>query len=178
MMKKLLLWATVCTVATMSVVRAEKLEKIAYPTADDASFIISVPSNWKMEQAEEAGDYFHLTSPTGAVFSFRTIKGDEKTLNAAIEASVKDLNERFNEMDLGDAEDWKPHGLSGFYATGHGKEKEDGTPVRVAVAWCALEDGKIAELWFVADLDDEKGINQASDIANSLEAPEARGESD
>jgi hypothetical protein len=172
MTKTFLLWAAVCVVTMTSLVRAAEMDKIAYPTADAASFVITVPSNWKMEPAEEEGDYFHLSSPTGAVFSFRTIEGGEKALNKAIEASVKDLNERFNEMNLGDAEDWKPHGLTGFYATGHGKEKDDGTPVRVAVAWCALTDGKIAELWFVADLDDEKGINQASDIANSLESPE------
>jgi hypothetical protein len=171
MMNKFLLWAAVCTVAVGSMARAEELDKIAYPTADKASFVIEVPSSWKMEQAEEEGDFFHLISKSDAVFSFRTIDGDKDTLDEAIKASVKDLNAKFDNLDLGDAQDFTPHGLTGFYATGTGKEKEDGTPVRVGVAWCALKDGKIAELWFVADADDEKGIGQAENIANSLEAP-------
>ena len=171
MTKKFFLWATVCTVAVVSMVRAEEMDKIAYPTADKASFVIEVPSSWKMEQAEEEGDFFHLVSKNDAVFSFRTIEGGKDALDEAIEASVKDLNAKFDKLELGDAQDWTPHGLTGFYATGTGKEKEDGTPVRVGVAWCALKDGKIAEMWFVADADDEKGLGQAEDIANSLEAP-------
>jgi hypothetical protein len=74
-------------------------------------------------------------------------------------------------VKLGDAEDWKPNGLTGLYA---GKDKEDGTPIKVGVGWCALEDGKIAEMWFVADEADAKGIKQAEDIANSPPRKAAR----
>jgi hypothetical protein len=37
---------------------------------------------------------------------------------------------------------------------------EDGTPIKVGVGRCALEDGKVAEMWFVADEADAKGINR------------------
>jgi hypothetical protein len=39
------------------------------------------------------------------------------------------------------------------------------------MGWAALNDGKIAEFWFVGDHDDEKGIAIAEKIANSLKAP-------
>jgi len=150
--------------------RAEDMDKIAYPTADAPSFIISVPSSWEMTQAKEEGDYFHLHGPTGAVFSFRTIKGSEKALEKAMKDTLEMANDMFTDVKMGDAEDWKPDGLDGFYATGQGKDK-DGTPVRIAMCWCALNDGNIAEVWFVADLDDSKGMDLASNIANSLKSP-------
>jgi hypothetical protein len=33
-------------------------------------------------------------------------------------------------------------------------------PIEVGVGWCALEDSKVAEMWFVADEADAKGINR------------------
>jgi hypothetical protein len=165
------------TFAFAPLVHAAGLQKIAYPTAEEASFVISAPKSWEITAAENDGDYFHLESPSGAVFSFRTIAGNEESLNAAIEKSVKDLNKRFDAVELGDAEDWKPNGLTGLYAVGTGKEKDDGTPIKVGLGWCALEDGKIAEMWFVADEADAKGLKQAEDIANSLTAPEGGQES-
>lgn len=149
----------------------EEVDKIAYPTAENASFVISVPSDWKMTQAEEEGDFFHLDGPTGAVFSFRTIKGSEDSLKAAIDDSVQELDKKFDDVELDDPQDWKPDGLSGFYAVGKGKEKKDGTPVRVGLAWCALNDGKIAEMWFVCDLTDNEGMSAAEKIVNSLQSP-------
>lgn len=152
--------------------RAAEMQQIAYPTADKPSFIITVPSDWEMTQAEKEGDFFHLDGPTGALFSFRTIEGTQESLDDAIKESLKDAAEMFDDLDMGTAEDFKPDGLQGFYATGKGKDKKDGTPVRIGMAWCALNDGTIAELWFVSDLDDTKGMNAASDIANSLKSPQ------
>lgn len=171
-MKYLLALTLPCLLAFSQIARAEdELQKIAYPTADEASFVITAPESWKMTAAEDAGDYFHLESPTDAVFSFRTIEGNEDSLKEAIEDCVKDLSERFNDLELGDAEDWKPNGLSGLYAVGTAKEKEDGNPIKIGVGWCALEDGKIAEMWFIADEADAEGMKQAENIANSLSAP-------
>jgi len=172
MLKSFAALALASTLAFASFARADdELEKIAYPTADEASFVISAPKSWEMTAAEEAGDYFHLESPSGAVFSFRTIEGTEKSLNTAIEESVKDLSERFKDVELGEAEDWTPNKLTGLYAVGTGKDKEDGSALKFGIGWVALEDGKIAEMWFVADDADTKGIKQAEDIANSLSAP-------
>jgi len=157
------------TLTTPNAAAAEK-QKIAYPSADDASFIITVPKNWELTPAKEDEDYFHVEGPTGAIFSFRAIPGGKDSLDEAIEAMVKDIHERFKDMELGDAQDWKPNGLTGFYAIGTGKDKE-GVPIRIGVAWCALNDGKIAEAWFITDLSDEKGLDQANEIINSIESP-------
>jgi hypothetical protein len=169
---KRLIAALALSLAPLShTVQAAETQTIAYPTAEEASFLITAPENWKITPAEQAGDFFQLEGPTGAIFSFRTIEGTEKSLDAAIKESVKELNERFDDMQLGDAEDWKPHGLTGLYAVGTGKIKGEDTAVKVGVGWCALEDGKIAEMWFVAEDSDTKGIKQAEDIANSMSAP-------
>lgn len=150
---------------------AEDTSVIAYPTIEEASFIIETPSDWELTPAEEAGEYFHLEGPTGALFSFRTIDGDESALQEAIQDTLTDINELFTDVELGDAQDWTPAGLTGFYATGSGKDK-DGTGVRIGVAWVALNDGKIAQVWFVADNDDAKGMRVAEGIANSIASPE------
>lgn len=144
---------------------------IAYPTIDDARFTIETPSDWEMTPAEEDGDFFHLQGPTGAIFSFRTIDGDESALQEAIEGTLAHIGKLFTDIDMGDAQDWTPAGMPGFYATGSGKDK-DGTAVRIGVAWVALNDSKIAQVWFVSDVDDAKGMRAAEAIANSLASPQ------
>ncbi len=150
---------------------AEETTLIAYPTLEETSFTIEVPDSWKLTEAEGDGDFFHLDGPTGAIFSFRTIEGSEDSLQVAIEDTMTDLGTLFTKIELGDAQDWTPGGLTGFYATGSGKDK-DGTEVRIGVAWCALSDGKIAQMWFVADADDASGMKAAESIANSLASPQ------
>lgn len=150
--------------------RAAEPQQIAYPTAEEPSFVITVPADWELTQAEKEGDFIHLDGPTGAAFLFRTIEGSQESLDAAIKESLEDAAQSFKDLDMGTAEDFKPDRLEGFYATGKGKDK-DGTEVRIGMAWCVLRDGKIAELWFVSDLDDTKGMETASDIANSLKSP-------
>ncbi len=150
--------------------RAEDTQKIAYPTPDAPSFIIEAPSSWELTPADEDGGYFHLSGPNDATLSFRSLPGSEDALKNAIQDSLARINEKFTDVEMGDAKDWKPSGLTGFYAIGGGKEK-DGTAVRIGVAWCELSDGKIVEMWFVANDDDETGIGQAQDIVNSLTSP-------
>lgn len=145
-------------------------ETLVYPTKDNPSFLIEVPTSWKLTPAEEDGDYFHLENPKGAVISFRTLEGSETALADSMKHCLTRTNEKFKDVELGDAEDWNPSGLTGFYAVGTAKEK-NGNPVRIAFAWCALPDEKIAELWFITDIDDEAGMDQASKIVNSLTAP-------
>jgi hypothetical protein len=157
--------------AFASVCQAAELQTIAYPTVESASFEISAPDDWKLNPAEEEGEYFDLEGPTGAVFSFRTIAGSESSMSEAIEESLKDLAENYKEPELGEPKDWTPNGLKGFYTSGSAIDKQDDAKVVVGMGWCALTDGKIAEFWFVAEADDAEGIAQAEKIANSLTAP-------
>lgn len=144
---------------------------IAYPTADDASFLITAPDDWELDPADEPGGYFDLNGPTGATFSFRTIKGTESSLQEAIMTSFAEIGEFYSDLELQEPADWTPNGLTGFFAGGAAKDKEDGSTVFLGMGWCALEDGKIAEMWFVANIDDKEGIEQADKIANSLRNP-------
>lgn len=146
-------------------------QTIAYPTVDETSFVLQAPEGWELSPADEEGGYFHLEAPSGATLSFRTLEGNEDALQEAIKEMIADIKERYDDAEIGEAEDWNPHGLEGFYATATAKEK-DGTPVRIGMAWCALKDGKIAEVWFVSDLSDEDGMNAASAIVNSLAPPQ------
>ena len=158
------------TFALCLLARAAESTRIAYPTSEAASFIIEVPSDWEMTPAEESGDFFHLDGPTGALFSFRTIKGSDDALQGAIESTMGHINRLFSGVEMSDAKDWTPGGLEGFYATGFGKDKK-GQEVQIGVAWCVLNDGKIAQMWFVTDAEDAKGIRAAEAIANSLKSP-------
>jgi len=168
-MKKLLVVLAVTLVAQTA--WCADMQTIVYPTEESASFLITAPEDWEMKQAEEEGDYFHLHGPTGAVFSFRTIEGSSDSMEKAIDEAMEELREEYKDAELGEAQDWTPGGLKGFYATGTAVDKQDNAKVRVGMGWAVLEDGKIAEFWFVADLDDEKGISVAEKIANSLKAP-------
>lgn len=169
-MKKTCLLASALLLLLSPLTRAVETEKLMYPDADHTSFIIHVPTDWKLTQAEEAGDYCHLHGPTGAVFSFRTIDGDQHSLDDAMKNSIEQVHKKFKDAEIGDAKDWTPDGMSGFYAVGEGKES-DGNEVKIGMGWCALKDGKIAEWWFVTDIKDSEGMDEANKIANSLEAP-------
>ena len=170
-MKKILtLSACGLFLAVLPTFAAGKLQTLVYPTKAHPSFLIDIPADWTLTPAEEEGDYFHLDGPTGAIFSFRTLEGSENALADSMKHCLTRINEKFKGVELGDAQDWKPDGLTGFYAVGTAKDKS-GTPIRIALAWSALPDDKIAELWFVTDLDDEAGMDQANKIVNSLRAP-------
>ena len=168
-MKKILL--ILVAMALTQSVRCAEMQTIVYPTADAPSFKITVPSNWEMKQAEEEGDYFHLSGPTGAVFSFRTIEGSEDAMSDAIKRSMEQIDEDYKNVKMGDAQDWSPDGLKGFFVSGTAVGKKENDEVTIGMGWAALEDGKIAEFWFVGDVDDKKGVSAAEDIANSLKVP-------
>lgn len=151
--------------------RCADMQTIAYPTVKEESFEITAPKDWEMKQMEQEGDYFHLLGPTGAVFSFRTIDGNNSSMDKAIKAAMGQLKDDYKDIEMGDAQDWTPGGLKGFYIAGSAVGKKENDSVRVGMGWAALNDGKIAEFWFVADHDDDKGIAVAEKIANSLKAP-------
>jgi hypothetical protein len=170
-MKNLLTTLAIISFATAAPTQAEDNNIIAFPTIEKASFLIEVPPTWELTQAESEEDFFHLDGPTGAIFSFRTIEGTEETLKEAIDDTLSHVGSLFTDIELSDAQDWQPNGLTGFYATGSGKSA-DNEPVSIGVAWCALPDGKIAQVWFVSDANDAAGMREAEFIANSLQAPQ------
>ncbi len=63
-MKHLTFLAALCMLAFGQSARCDDSQKIAYPTADAPSFVIEAPDSWKLEPAEEDGDFFQLEGPT------------------------------------------------------------------------------------------------------------------
>lgn len=144
---------------------------LAYPTADKPSFLIDLPDDWKLTPGENEGDYIDVTGPTGAVISFRTIPGSEKAMQNAIAESDTYLKENYKNVNVNDAKEDEQRGLKGFFADGSGVDKEDGAAVGFVLAWYALKDGKIGEIWFVVHKDDKKGAAAAGKILDSFRAP-------
>ena len=124
----------------------------------------------EIEPAEEEGGYFTLTGPTGAMLSFRTVEGSEEGMKDAIADSLAYVKETYSNVQLDDAKDHKVNGLEGFYSTGSGKDKDDGSVVVFGMAWYALEDGSIGEIWFEAGNTDKAGAEAADKILNTFKA--------
>lgn len=141
---------------------------IAYPTTKKPHFLIDVPDDWELEQAEEPGGFFTVSGPSGVVLSFRTVEGGD--LDGAIEESMNFLKENYKNVKLEPAEEVEQDGMSGAFARGTGVDKNTGAPGVFAMAWFELKNGEIAEIWYAADAKDKKGADQASKVLDSFRA--------
>ncbi len=143
---------------------------LGYPSTEDASFLVDIPDGWEVEPGEEVGDFVDVNSPSGVYLAFRTLPGSENAITEAIEDSVVYLQENYKNVKVGEAVDATQAGLTGFYMDGTGKD-EDGTGIVFRMAWLALEDGHVGEIWFAAPAADKAGIAAASKALNSFRAP-------
>jgi hypothetical protein len=143
---------------------------MGYPSPDHASFLVDLPDGWEVTPGDEVGDFVDVNSDSGVYLAFRTIEGSESAMQEAIEDSVGYLKENYKNVDVGEPVDAHQAGLSGFYMDGSGKD-EDGTAIVFRMAWLALKDGHIGEIWFAAPADDKAGIAAASKALNSFRAP-------
>lgn len=143
---------------------------LGYPSMDNASFLVDLPNDWTVEPGESVGDYVHVNSESGVYLAFRTVEASETAMKDAIEASVAFLQENYKDVKVGDPVDAKQAGLDAFLMDGNGKDT-DGNSVVFRMAWVALKDGNIGEVWFVAMADDPDGINAAGKALSSFRAP-------
>ncbi len=141
-----------------------------YPSTEHASFLVDVPDDWEVTPGESEGDYVNLTGPTGAAISMRTIPGTTDDMHAAIEETKAFLEESYSNVTLTDAQEVEKQGLPGFQQGGTGKDKSDGHDVLFAMAWLALKDGHIGEIWAVVTKGDP-GAAAANNIVNSFHTP-------
>jgi hypothetical protein len=153
---------------TLFTTGAAKAETIAYPTAEEPSFVLDYPANWEVTHGEEVGDYFGLTGPTGAELWLRTIPGTADDLTTAIGEMAEYLGETYSDVELGDPVE-NDGVIEGFSTTGSGNS-EDG-PVGFFVGWYLLGDGNLAEIWYVAEEGDQAGAGQAQTILRSFRIP-------
>jgi hypothetical protein len=91
-------------------------------------------------------------------------------MKEAIEDSVAYIKETYGKVSFKEPVKAAQSGLKGFYMDGSGSDK-DGEAIVFRMAWLALKDGKIGEIWFVAPADDKAGIAAASKVMNSFRAP-------
>lgn len=143
---------------------------LGYPTTEDASFLVDIPDSWEVEPGEEVGDFVDVNSPSGVYLAFRTIPGSETAMEEAIGDTVAYLEENYKNVNVGEPVDATQAGLTGFYMDGSGKDA-DGTGVVFRMAWLALEDGTVGEIWFAAPAADKAGIAAAAKALNSFRAP-------
>lgn len=149
---------------------AAQAKVLGYPSTQNASFLVDLPDGWEIEPGESVGDYVHVNSPSGVYLAFRTIEASDTVMTDAIEQSIAFLNENYQDVKVTDPVDAKQGDLTGFYMDGRGKD-EDGADVTFRMAWLALNDGNIGEIWFVAPADDKAGIAAAGKVLNSFRAP-------
>lgn len=162
--------ASIAFVAGLFGAQSVMADTTVYPSAEHPSFLVDHPSNWTLEPGEEVGDYMTLTGPTGVVVQFRTIPGSESAIDDALEDTRAYLESTFTDVVLGDSETTKHRGLDLFMVSGAGLDDE-GAAVGFTIAFLALKDGHIAELWFAVTDGDDEGAAAAEQVLNSFRAP-------
>ncbi len=158
------LFAFIFTLA-LSTARAD--QTIVYPSQDDPLFSVTAPDGWDFEAAEEEGDYFTLTGPTGAVLYFRSVQADD--MEAAAAETLEHVEDQYKNVKMGETTERQGNGYAVFAANGTGVDKDSGDAVAFGFGWIALdsqieEKNQIAEIWFEADADDEAGSELAQEI--------------
>lgn len=162
--------ASLMFAAGLGFAASAQADTLAYPSSAAASFMVDYPSSWTMTPGETTGDYLTLMSDGGTTLMLRTVAGEAAGLEQTIKDSIEYVGENYQDIELSDPTDSTQKGLSGFYTAGTASEKEIGE-VRLAMAWYALQDGTIGEIWFVAPKDDTAGIDEAGAILDSFRAP-------
>ena len=107
---------------------------------------------------------------THALFQLKVSKRKHFRLMDKLKESIAFLQDNYKNAKVGDPKEVKQAGLDGFVMDGTG-EDSDGTAVVFRMAWVALKDGHVGEIWFVAFSDDEDGINAGGAALSSFRAP-------
>lgn len=141
-----------------------------YPSKDHANFVVDFPSDWEVTPSEGDDEYVTLISPTGVTLMFRTV-GEGEEITDAVQASFDYVKETYANVKVSEPKDSVQKGLEGFFSTGSGSDKEGGGDVNFAMAWYALPDGRVGEIWYVADKDDKEGAAAAAKVLDSFRAP-------
>ena len=169
-MKKSALLPFVLLFAGLLAFATAQAKTLGYPDMKNASFLVEIPDDWTVEPGESVGDYVHVNSESGVYLAFRTVEASDNAMKQAIEDSIAFLQENYKNVKVGDPVEIKQAGQDAFVMDGNGKDSE-GASVVFRMAWVALNDGTVGEVWFVAPADDEDGINAAGAALSSFRAP-------
>lgn len=169
-MKKSALLPFVLLLAGLLAFATAQAKTLGYPDMENASFLVEIPDDWTVEPGESVGDYVHVNSESGVYLAFRTVEASDNAMTQAIQDSIAFLQENYKNVKVGDPVEVKQAGQDAFLMDGTGKDSE-GASVVFRMAWVALNDGNIGEVWFVAPADDKDGINAAGAALSSFRAP-------
>lgn len=155
------------------VARAETL--VAYPTVDEPTFTISVPEDWELTAAEEADDYFLVTSPSGVEMWFRSMEiASEDELSAAIDEAMEGggewLAENYKDVEFGEVTEGEREGMPFISMPGVGVLTESGDKVVFTIAFIFMENGSLAEFWGILPAGDAEALGVAQAVLDSFEA--------
>ncbi len=167
---KLSFLASLLLAAGLTLAASAHADTLAYPSPDAASFMVDYPSSWEMTPGEAEGDYLTLISEGGTTLMLRTLPGSEEEVQEAVKSSIEYVQENYKNVSLSEPADSEQRGLSGFFTAGTAKDAEIGD-VKIGMAWYALSDGTIGEIWFVGPVDDADGLKQAGAILDSFRSP-------
>ena len=167
---KLSFVASLLLAAGLTLAASAHADTLAYPSSDAASFMVDYPSSWEMTPADTTGDYLTLMSEGGTTLMLRTVPGSEEEVQQAVKDSIEYVHENYKNVALSEPADSVQQGLSGFFTAGTAKDAEIGN-VKIGMAWYALSDGTIGEIWFVGPVDDADGLNEAGAILESFRSP-------
>jgi hypothetical protein len=167
---KLSFVASLLLAAGLTLAVSAHADTLAYPSPDAASFMVDYPSSWEMTPGEAEGDYLTLMSEGGTTLMLRTVPGSEEEVQQAVKDSIEYVQENYKNVALSEPADSEQRGLSGFFTAGTAKDAEIGN-VKIGMAWYALNDGTIGEIWFVGPVDDAAGLKQAGSILESFRSP-------
>jgi hypothetical protein len=155
--------------------RASAETTIAYPTADSATFTITVPDDWELTPAEDEEDYFLVTGPTSVELWFRSFEvnsGEEA--EAAVEEAMTDgeewLAENYEDIEFDEPTEGERDGMPFISLVGKGVEKENSEVVTFTIAFIMMENGSMTEFWSIIPVGDAKGKAGAQAIVDSFEA--------
>ncbi len=176
MLRYSLLLAGCLVVAASVAAWAGDTQTIAYPTADEAAFLIDVPADWELAQAEEDGDYFSVEGPNGTILYFRTLNADNSkerktALMDAIQETKDYIDENYDESEWGEAVDLTLGGCEGFGADVKAVGSDSGEAVDIGCAWLMLPEYKIAEIWYEGSPDEAAEAEAAAQVLKSFRLP-------
>ena len=162
--------ASVLLASALTLAPLAHADTLAYPSPDAASFMVDYPSSWELTPGEAVGDYLTLMSEGGTTLMLRTVSGKSEEVEQAVKDSIAYVQENYKNVALSEPADSTQRGLSGFFTTGTATDAEIGK-VKIGMAWYALADGNIGEIWFVGPTSDADGIGEAAAILDSLRSP-------
>ena len=162
--------ASVLLASALTLAPLAHADTLAYPSPDAASFMVDYPSSWELTPGEAVGDYLTLMSDGGTTLMLRTLPGKSEEVEQAVKDSIAYVQENYKNVKVGDPVEVKQAGQDAFVMDGNGKDSE-GASVVFRMAWVALNDGTIGEIWFVGPTEDADGIGEAAAILDSLRSP-------